>query len=397
MLTYALDLSARIAAKRTRCVALGAATLLAVCALAGRAVADVPVGAAQPVTATAEVAAGTALTSAASTATASAVATAQPAQALPAPAAQTGQSSGATTTTTTTTAAVSSAGAPAGEVVPTGAGGAKPVVSSLTHAVGPVVSSGTKLVASSAAPVIKTVTRNATTVTAPVTHAVLSTARESVVAPVLKTATRVAGGATAPIVARATQGTASLVASAQEPARRTTGGTLQLPSGPTPKAPGPVAHDPGHGSQARDQHSASAGAGAAVGVAGTAMHTLRAERTGGLAARVWPPQSLAGALGARRGALQTSLAGLSLRPWEPPSPGMHAMSRRSAEDGVAAPAPTPGGVGPPAAAASGVGASSLLLLSALLLLATPALLRRLRVLSELSPMSPCIAISAPPG
>jgi len=76
---------------------------------------------------------------------------------------------------------------------------------------------------------------------------------------------------------------------------------------------------------------------------------------------------------------------------------MQALSRTSAEDGVPAPVPTPGGVGPPAAAASGVGASSLLLLSALLLLATPALLRRLRVLSELSPMPPCIAISAPPG
>src|SRR5437870_13103493 len=92
MLTYALDLSARIAAKRTRCVALGAATLLAVFALAGRAVADVPVGAVKPVTATAEVAAGTAPTSAARTVTASAVATAPPAQALLAPAAQGGQS-----------------------------------------------------------------------------------------------------------------------------------------------------------------------------------------------------------------------------------------------------------------------------------------------------------------
>ena len=404
MLTYALDLSARIAAKRTRCVALGAATLFAVFALAGRAVADVPVGAVQPVTATAEVAAGTALTSAASTATASAVATAQPAQALLAPAAQPGQSSGATATTATTTtattaatAAVSSAGAPAGAVVPTGEGGAKPVVSALTHAVGPVVSSGTKLAAGSAAPVINTVTRSATTVTAPVTQAVLSTTRGSVVAPVLKAATRVVGGTTAPIVDRVTQGTASLVASAQERVRQTTGGALQLPSGPATKAPGPPARDRGRGSQAGDQHSASAGSGTAAGMAGTPMHTLGAERPGGLAVHVWPAHSLAVALDGRFGALQTFLAGFSLGLWEPPNPGMLAMSRRSAEDGIPAPVPMSGGVGPPAAAASGVGASTLLLLSALLLLATPALLRRLRVLSELSPMPPCIAIAAPPG
>jgi len=338
MLTYALDLSARVAEERTRCVALVAATLLAVFALAGRAVADVPVGAVQPVTATAEVAAGTALTSAASTATASAVATAQPAQALPAPAAQQGQSS-----------------------------------------------------------VINTVTRSATTVTAPVTQAVRSTSRGSVVAPVLKAATRVVGGTTAPIVDRVTQGTASLVASAQERVRQTTGGALQLPSGPATKVPGPPARDPGRGSQAGDQHSASAGSGTAAGMAGTPMHTLGAERPGGLAVHVWPAHSLAVALDGRFGALQTFLAGFSLGLWEPPNPGMLAMSRRSAEDGVPARVPTPGGVGPPATAASGVGASTLLLLSVLLLLATPALLRRLRVLSELSPMAPCIAIAAPPG
>ena len=113
-------------------------------------------------------------------------------------------------------------------------------------------------------------------------------------------------------------------------------------------------------------------------MAGTPMRTLGAERPGGLAVHVWPAHSLAVALDGRFGALQTFLAGFSLGLWEPPNPGMQAMSRRSAEDGIPAPVPMPGGVGPPAAAASGVGASTLLLLSALLLLATPALLRRLR-------------------
>jgi hypothetical protein len=375
MLTKTVDPSARIAEKRIVCLAALVAALLAAFVLAGRAAADVPVGAA--------------LASAASVGDAG-----QPAG----PAAVAAVASAGKPAIASAGAAAGPAGPPGG---PKGDSATEVAATSLAHVTSSVGTTATQGAATlAAAPAIHTVASTAASAV-PLIKTVSGAGGGRIVAPVLGTAIQGVRGALGAVVQPLAHGAGSLTGSLKgtvSAGGTTLGSTVgKLPGG----ASRPVVRYAGHSGRWGSGPAASVGSGVPPG--------LRSRPAGPLSLTPSQHPARAGAQAGRgrdvatslsvdpRGALAGPDASLAGAAGGSRSSGSHISTAHAVAGGIRAPGPAPDGLGGPNAAGAGPGASILIGLLGLLLLAAPRLCRRLRLRRDPWPMPPCIATPERPG